>query len=288
VVADFHTNFHSYGRHYGWGWLTSLIYGYLRRFHNEAQLTLVPTRGMRERLAADGFRRLEVVARGVDTRLFRPERRDPGLRAAWGLKDGDLAVLYVGRIAAEKNLPMVLEAFAAIRRQRPDARLILVGDGPSLPDLEAGAAQHVYAGVRRGEDLARHYASADLFLFPSLTETFGNVTLEAMASGLAVLAYDYAAAAEYLVHGESGWLAPFDDPAAFVRGAEILASSPALCERMRVAAVATCAFLGWERVIDDLERALLRTVQAEIPAMQSSLLSRRPPAQLPPAGHPLG
>ncbi len=261
VVADFHTNFHSYGRHYGWGWLTQLIYRYLRRFHNDAQLTLVPTRGMRDQLARDGFRGLDVVARGVDTTLFRPDQRSDALRASWGLRPDQLAVLYVGRIAAEKNLPVVLQAFAAIRSRVPDARLILVGDGPSRPELQQTRPEHVHAGVRRGDDLAAHFASADLFLFPSLTETFGNVTLEAMASGLPVVAYDYAAAAEHIVHGDNGWLAPFDDSAAFVEGAVKLALDGALRQHMRVRAAQTCLPLGWNQVMDDLERALARTAR---------------------------
>ncbi len=281
VVADFHTNFHSYGRHYGWGWLTQLIYRYLRRFHNQAQLTLVPTRGMRERLAADGFRGLEVVSRGVDTGLFNPGRRSKALRTAWGLTDDDLAVLYVGRLAAEKNLPVVLQAFHALARVEPRARLVLVGDGPARPELQASQPQHVYAGVRRGEELAAHFASADLFLFPSLTETFGNVTLEAMASGLAVLAYDYAAAAEHIQHGISGWLAPFDDTAAFIAGAEHLAASPQLRSRLRNAAAAVSQALSWDRVIDDLERALIRTVHAEVQTLTPTLLNRQHGAPAP-------
>ena len=265
VVTDFHTNFHSYGRHYGWGWLTHAIYRYLRHFHNQANVTLVPTRGMRERLATDGFRRLEVVARGVDSALFNPQRRDPQLRAHWGLGASDLAVLHVGRLAAEKNLPLVFDAFTAIRRLEPRARLVLVGDGPARLNVRAEADTPIIrAGVRRDEDLATHYASADLFLFPSLTETFGNVTLEAMASGLAVLAYDYAAAGEHVIHGESGWLAPFDDRAAFLQGAELLASSPALRARLQSGAVDACARLGWQRVMDDLELALVRIVQIDL------------------------
>ncbi|MDE3009941.1 MAG: glycosyltransferase family 1 protein [Pseudomonadota bacterium] len=282
VVSDFHTNFHSYGRHYGWGWLTSLIYRYLRNFHNAAQLSLVPTRAMRERLASDGFRRLDVVARGVDTELFRPERRDPALRAQWGLGDDDLAVLHVGRLAPEKNLPLLLEAFTALRARQPRARLVLVGDGPERAALAESHCQPLIAGVQRGIELARHYASADMFVFPSLTETFGNVTLEAMASGLAVLAYDYAAAAEHIEHGESGWLATYDDPASFVQGACWLATAGS--ERVAIGdtAARNACMLDWERVIDALERALVRTVQAETPMLQAPPLHRR--SSVPSAG----
>lgn len=267
VVADFHTNFHSYGRHYGWGWFSRFIYGYLRHFHNRAQLTLVPTRGMRERLIADGFKRLEVVARGVDTHLFNPKRRDAELRLKWGLGPDDLAVLYVGRLAPEKNLPVVLRAFAEIQKTSPRAKLVLVGDGPARLQLQTEEPHYIFAGIRRDQDLAAHYASADIFLFPSLTETFGNVTLEAMASGLAVVAYDYAAAAEHMTHGESGLLVPYDDTPSFIQAAHTIAQSASLRAQIRAGAVLTCEPLGWEQVMDDMERALIKTVHAETQAI---------------------
>jgi glycosyltransferase involved in cell wall biosynthesis len=275
VVADFHTNFHSYGRHYGWGWFSQFIYGYLRHFHNRAQLTLVPTRGMRERLIADGFKRLEVVARGVDTHLFHPKKRDAELRLKWGLGPEDLAVLYVGRLAAEKNLPVVLSAFDAIQKVESRAKLVLVGDGPARATLETEQPNYIFAGIRRGEDLASHYASADVFLFPSLTETFGNVTLEAMASGLAVVAYDYAAAAEHMTHQESGLLVPYDDTPAFIQAAQSLAQSASLRSRIRAGAVLTCEPLGWEQVLDDMERALVKTVHADTQAILPAVTARR-------------
>ena len=275
VVADFHTNFHSYGRHYGWGMFSQVIYSYLRYFHNRAQLTLVPTRGMRERLIADGFKRLEVVARGVDTLLFHPKRRDAELRLKWGLGPEDLAVLYVGRLAAEKNLPVVLLAFDAIQKVEPRAKLVLVGDGPARATLETEKPHYIFAGIRRGEDLATHYASADIFLFPSLTETFGNVTLEAMASGLAVVAYDYAAAAEHITDRESGLLVPYDDTHSFIQAAQMLVQSANLRGRVRAGAVLSCEPLGWEQVLDDMERALIKTVHAETQAILPAIAAPR-------------
>jgi len=275
VVADFHTNFHSYGRHYGWGWFSQIIYGYLRHFHNRAQLTLVPTRGMRERLIADGFKRLEVVARGVDINLFNPKRRENELRLKWGLGPDDLAILYVGRLAPEKNLPVVLQAFDAIQKVEPRAKLVLVGDGPARATLETEQPNYIFAGIRRGEDLAAHYASADIFLFPSLTETFGNVTLEAMASGLAVVAYDYAAAAEHITDRESGLLVPYDDTSAFIQTAKTVVQSPSLRNRIRSGAVLSCEPLGWEQVMDDMERALVKTVHAETQAILPAVATPR-------------
>lgn len=207
VSSDFRTNFHAYSQHYGIGWLQKPIAAYLRKFHNRTLLTLVPTDAMRRDLSALGFRNLRVVARGVDTQLFTPQRRSDSLRASWGATPDDIVVLHVGRLAPEKNLDPVLVAFEQIRRSQPRAKLVFVGDGPARANLQGRCPDVVFAGMRIGEELAVHYASGDIFLFPSLTETFGNVTVEAMASGLAIVAYDYAAAAEYLEHGDSGLLA---------------------------------------------------------------------------------
>lgn len=219
ATTDFHTNFHNYSAHYGVGFLRNIIGGYLKGFHNRALCTFVPTRQLRAQLQDEGYRGLEVVARGVDTRLFNPTRRSAGLRRQWRVEDGDPVVAYVGRIAPEKNLPLVLSAFAAMRVRMPRARLVMVGDGPERARLQRRYPEHVFAGMRIQEDLACHYASADVFLFPSVTETFGNVTVEAMASGLAIVAFDYAAAHEHIEHGENGVLAPMGEGAAFERAA---------------------------------------------------------------------
>ncbi len=260
VVAGFHTNFHSYSRHYGVGWLQGPINAYLRHFHNRAQLTLVPTRQLQQALQDDRYRHVAVMARGVDTALFDPARRDTALRRAWGVQDSELAVLHVGRLAPEKNLGLLVRAFEAIRQQHPGSRLVLVGDGPAARALRCEHPEFVFAGARVGEVLARHYASADLFLFPSLTETFGNVLLEAMASGLAAVAFDDAAAALHLVHRRNGLKASKGEKGAFVRLAVALAAAPADRARYGSAARQTALALTWEAVFDGLVedyRALL-------------------------------
>jgi len=259
ISTGFHTNFHSYSQHYGVGFLKKPIAAYLRKFHNRAQATLVPTEDLRRELAAQGFENLRVVSRGVDTRLFSPVRRSPQLRRDWGAADGEPVALYVGRIAPEKNLKLVVDAFSGMRARVPQARLVMVGDGPERTALAARHPDIVFTGTRTGEDLAAHYASADIFLFPSLTETFGNVTLEAMASGLAVVAYDYAAAQQYLAHERSGLLAPFDDSEAFVRLAAALATDPGRAAFLRVRARASAERIDWDNVFDDFE-AVLRDV----------------------------
>ncbi len=257
VSSDFRTNFQAYGQHYGLGWLHRPLVAYLRRFHNRCDLTMVPTESLRQHLAAQGLERLRVVARGVDAQRFDPARRSPALRAQWGAGEDTPVVLHVGRLAPEKNLGLLLEAVQAMRRIDPRVRLVLVGDGP----LRAALAQRwagqgvVFAGARRGEDLATHYASGDIFLFPSVTETFGNVTPEAMASGLAVLAYGYAAAAQLIAEGENGLLAPLEQPALFIAQAERLARDAALVERLRRQARTAAVALAWPQIVGALESA---------------------------------
>ena len=254
--SAFHTNFHSYSKHYGFGLLKPALSAYLKRFHNQAACTFVPTHQLQAQLAQEGYRALKVVARGVDSDLFMPARRSAALRTRWGATDEDLVVLYVGRLAPEKNMPLVLSSFERIQRAVPSARLVLVGDGPQRAELEKSYPQHVFAGMRHGEDLAAHYASGDLFLFPSLTETFGNVTLEAMASGLAVVAYDYAAGREHIEHRRNGMLAALDDAEEFRRLAVDVATDPALRNRLRRGARMTASRIDWERVVDGLASAL--------------------------------
>lgn len=262
VVSDFHTNFHQYSRDYGLGWLYRPIAGYLRGFHNRTDATLVPTAALQADLTEQGYANVRVVSRGVDTALFGPHRRSRQLRAAWGLAENAPAVLYVGRLAPEKNLPLALEAFAAIAALEPRARLVLVGDGPSRGELERAYPQHVFAGMRRGEDLAGHYASGDLFLFPSRTETFGNVTTEALASGLAVVAYEYAAAGELIIDGENGFLAPCGDAPAFIAAAARAIECPTRRAAVRRSARLTAECLDWNRVVADFVQ-VLHTVIAE-------------------------
>ncbi len=263
VSTSFHTNFQQYSRHYRIGWLAAPIMAYLRHFHNQGVQTLVPTGELAEHLQSLGFRRTQVLARGIDTSLFSPHRRDPALRERWGVAPRSLAVLYVGRLAAEKNLELAIAAFQSIRRARPDARLILVGDGPMTSRLRARHPAFVYCGMRQGEDLANHYASADLFLFPSLTETFGNVVLEAMASGLAVAAFDYAAARAHVEPGLSGLLAPFGDADAFVAAATALARDADALEAMGQAARRGMARLDSEHIYDRLETLFLSAIRGE-------------------------
>ncbi|MBC2729633.1 MAG: glycosyltransferase family 1 protein [Thiobacillus sp.] len=270
VASDFHTNFHSYSSHYGFGLLRRAIVAYLRKFHNKAAVTLVPTEGIRRELLAHGYENIEIIGRGVDTQLFHPGRRDAALRAQWGVGENETAVLYVGRLAAEKNLSLVFSAFDAMHQAHPATRLVLVGDGPERAGWQAKRPDAIFCGTQVGETLAAHYASGDVFLFPSLTETWGNVTIEAMASGLAVVAYDCAAAEEIIRHGENGLKVAPEDQAAFIAQAASLAPDVARQRRLGTAAAARAAQLSWDAIIDSFERVLLRLAHPE-PATEPQL-----------------
>jgi glycosyltransferase involved in cell wall biosynthesis len=258
VTTDFHTNFHSYSAHYGVGWLKTPITAYLRKFHNKALSTLVPTESLRRELEVLGFRNLEVVARGVDTALFNPQRRSTAMRQDWGVKDGEPVALSVGRLAPEKNLPLVLRAYQLMRELQPRLRLVLVGDGPERTRLARENPEVIFAGMRTGEDLAAHYASADVFLFPSMTETYGNVTVEAMASGLAVVAYDYAAAQQHIRHHQNGVLVPFGAADDYVQAAAALVNDTVRIRAFGKNARAVTEKLDWSCIVAEFEQALLR------------------------------
>jgi glycosyltransferase involved in cell wall biosynthesis len=275
VCSEFRTNFHAYSQHYGLGFLHRLILGYLRRFHNATQCTMVPTQALHDQLKREGFRDLLTVARGVDVRRFDAAHRSDTLRAQWGAGPDDLVVTCVGRLAPEKNLATLVTAFEAIRRDQPHARLVLVGDGPMRKELEARCPDAIFAGQRMGDDLATHYASADLFLFPSITETFGNVTTEAMASGLAVVAFDYAAAQRLIRHGENGALAPYNDTPAFVATAARTAADLANCRVLGTRARASVMALDWDGIAAQVEGVMASVMRQVEPAADYAFASAR-------------
>lgn len=265
TVSEFRTNFDTYTRYYGVGWLGSPIRAYLRLFHNRTGCTMAPTKSLAADLVARGFRNVSVVGRGVDTRLFTPDRRDAELRRTWGASDRTLVALSVGRIAPEKNLDALKAAYEAMRFVNRDVLFVVVGDGPSKAEFEARCPGAILAGVRRDEDLARHYASADIMLFPSLTETYGNVTPEAMASGLAVIAYDYAAAAQLIRHGESGWLAGHGSRPDFVRLATEAAMDVDSVRRIGTRARSTSLQMSWHRIAAEVEAHYRAVIHGRTP-----------------------
>ena len=257
VASAVHTRFDLYMRDYGLALLEPVALRWMRRFHNRADVTLAQPRELEQFLEESGFERTRRLARAVDTARFDPQLRDPALRAEWGADPEEVVAIHVGRIAAEKNLALAVNAFRELQQHRPQARMVWVGDGPQRAALERDNPDFIFCGVKRGEDLARHFASADMFLFPSLSETFGNVTLESMASSLATVAFDYGAAREHLVDGMHG--ACVTDEKGFIDAVVRIGCNDALRSAMGERARAAVTGLHPDRVAADFD-ALLRDI----------------------------
>jgi glycosyltransferase involved in cell wall biosynthesis len=256
VTSSYHTQFHAYTRHYGLGLFRGLAIAWLRRLHNRTLRTFAPTPELCAELSELGFERLSVMSRGIDTRQFGPSRRSADLRQSWGAGPDDIVALHAGRMAVEKNYPLLLQAFTAMRAAEPRLRCVLVGDGPLAPSLRRDFSWAAFAGFMNRDELARYYASADVYIHPSLTETFGNVLTEAMASGLAVAAFDYAAARQFVQNEVNGLTVPCDRPDDLVAAGVRLVRDAGLRERLRHAAVASVGPLSWETVVARFEEAL--------------------------------
>lgn len=252
LVTSFHTNFHEYSRHYHVGWLEKGVIGYLRHFHAMAALNLVPDEKLIETLKEHGFKNCCYFGRGVDTGLFHPGKRSLERRKEWEADEDTPVFIHVSRVAAEKNIPLVLDSFRNyLQRFGPDsARMVVVGDGPERRRLQVRYPEVIFAGMRFDEELAACYASADCFVFASETETFGNVILEAMASGLAILAYDYAAPRQFLEDGISARLVKKGDEGAFCRTLLGMGTCRSRWPEWGEAARKKAESLSWDGVVD--------------------------------------
>jgi len=256
VTSDFRTNFQSYSKHYGVGWLRKPIVAYLRKFHNATACTMVPTNELKRTLSENGFANLKVVSRGVDTKLFNMGRRSSQLRQSWGADEHTKVLISVGRMAPEKNLEQVLRTYEALRLQDTQLKLVMVGDGPLREQFQQRHPSIIFPGMLSQTELAAYYASSDLFVFPSQTETFGNVTLEALASGIPVLAFDCAAARDWVQPGINGWLVPENNSDGFVDQAVAIFKSPNLLEQVSSSTRQQVVHLDWDQIAEQVESVL--------------------------------
>ena len=270
VSTDFRTNFHAYSQHYGIGWLSGAIMAYLKKFHNAAHATMVPTSQLQAELDKVGFKHLSVVPRGVDTDIFSPEHRSDALRTTWGADASTRVLLYVGRLAPEKNLKLVIQTYNNLKRSHPDIKLVLVGDGPMRTGLEKDNPEVIFAGFQTGASLAQHYASADIFLFASQTETFGNVTLEAMASKLAIVAFHHAAAGELIQSGVNGMLARTHSEVDFEMGVQTLLNNQALMHHVAEQACLSARALSWRMIVERTEGVFQHVMRQHIQSFTMS------------------
>lgn len=253
LVAHYQTDLATYAGCHGLGFLQPIAWRYLRTIHHLAERTYCPTPTVRRELQERGFRDLALCARGVDTVGFHPSRRDPALRARILGTDADQATpiaAYVGRLSPEKNLA----ALVTLARTRPDLPLLVVGDGPARPHLEgalAGTRAH-FTGELRGAPLAAAYASADLLLCTSLTETFCQVAQEAMASGLPVIGFRAGGVRDVVLDGETGLLCDPAHPRAWSAAVGTVADDATKRRGMALRARAVAEGRTWEAVFDRL------------------------------------
>jgi len=252
IVGGFHTNFREYLQNYGVDWIGRQVWRYQKWFHDRLDRTLVPSPDARDKLVRAGFSKVTVVGRGVDTKMFSPVRRSEALRREYGAAGETPIALVVGRVSTEKNIGLAIRAFDRMKQSCPGMVCMVVGDGPARAKLMRSHPDVLFPGYLTGERLAACCASCDIMLFPSETETFGNVLIEGMSSGLAVLAYDYAAAGWHGRHRVNLLKVGKGDEAAFLDAAvELL--DPATRGTLGASARETSESLRWPAIVSELE-----------------------------------
>ncbi|MCU0635066.1 MAG: glycosyltransferase family 1 protein [Gemmatimonadaceae bacterium] len=252
-VTSYHTSFAAYAAYYGLGSIALPGWHFLRWFHNSGARTFCPTRAIADDLAARGFARTAIWSRGVDVQQFAPTWRDEAWRASIGVAPHDRLVLYVGRLAAEKGIADVLAAAQQLQARAPSVRFAFVGDGPFAGEVARAAPPGTWLpGVLQGAALSRAYASADCFVFPSTTDTFGNVMLEAAASGLPIVAADVPQTRELIGGSGADVLVPAARPDLLASSIASLLADDARLRTARAAARHLAEGRAWSRVWDDL------------------------------------
>ena len=261
VVASYHTRYETYLRHYWYlRGLEKPLKRYLRWFYGAAREVYVPSWSVRAALLADGLRdNFKPWPRGIDTARFDPRKRSTAWREHHGIGPDEIVVLHVSRLVREKRLDTLT---AALRQLTVPHRVLIVGDGPEREFVQGELPNAIFTGFLAGEDLAAAYASSDIFVFPSDSESFGNVTLEAMASGLPCVCADATGSRSLVAAGETGFLAPADDAAAFARHITTLAQGRALRAALGGAARLRAQSFSWEETLAKMlgyYRAVLAT-----------------------------
>ena len=252
AVASFHTRFDTYPRYYNMRWFEKYVTRYMRSFYRRCEHVYAPSQSMADELRSDGIGRdIRLWTRGVDSDLFNPARRDEDWREAVGFAANDVVVAFVGRLVLEKGIDIFADAFLKAQDSTPALKALVVGDGPERAQFAGKLPGAVFTGYLQGPDLARAYASADIFFNPSITETFGNVTLEAMASGLPSICAAAAGSKSLVEDGATGFLA---EPCAdgFAGKLARLGADGEMRRRFGEAALAQSAAFSWDAVLAEL------------------------------------
>lgn len=265
VLASVHTRFETYLRYYGLGFVEPLIEGIIRQFYNRCDALVAPSQSMIDTLRAQGMNEdISLWTRGVDRTVFEPQKRDLDWREGVGIGRDELAVAFLGRLVMEKGLDVFAETMAELRRRGVPHRVLVIGDGPARGWFEERLPEGRFVGFQTGGDLGRALASADLFFNPSVTETFGNVTLEAMASGLPVVAAGATGSTSLVRGGETGTLvAPGPDVAArYADAIERYLTDPELRGAHGAAGERRSRDFSWDAINQAVANVYLRLVEA--------------------------
>jgi len=266
TVATFHTRFDTYLRYYRLGWLEPLVTRYLRHFYADCDQVYVPSNSMLQVLRQQDIGGdLRIWSRGVDCNLFDPAKRDMAWRRARGIQDEDVVICFVGRLVREKGLDAFVTALRELRARDVRHSVLLVGDGPERHWLSARLDRAIFTGFLEAEALARAYASADVFFFPSVTETFGNVTLEAMAAGLPTVCADATGSRSLVLHGTTGFLVPPNRGAGYVDFLVRLATEPKLRQQLGRAAHERAQTFDWNAVMYSLLGCYVQALERHHP-----------------------
>lgn len=255
VVASLHTRFETYPAFYGMGFLRRPLERYLAQFYRDCDLTLAPNEGVADLLAGWGVRNVRVWSRGVDRTQFSPGWRDMEWRRRLGYGDDEMVLLFFGRIVAEKGIACFARVVARLRAEGLPVRPLVIGDGPATDDFAASLGDSVFLGHLDGPALSRAVASADILLNPSVSEAFGNVNLEAMASGVVVVSADVPSASSLVTDRREGVLVPPGDVRAFAHEIAALARHPLLRRAMARHALDRAACFEWTRTLSAVAEA---------------------------------
>jgi phosphatidylinositol alpha 1,6-mannosyltransferase len=253
VVSSYHTHFTSYLEYYKLKWAEPLIWGYLRWFYNNCLHTYVPSHSMIEELSRQGIKsKLKIWARGIDFERFNPSKRDIDFRRSVGVADDDILVSFVSRLVWEKEMETLRSTFIDLMKINPKIKTLIVGDGPAGDTLRNTMSDTIFMGYQSGNDLARMYASSDIFMFPSITETFGNVTLEAMASGVPAVVANAQGNNSLVMNTFNGFLVTPRDVPEFVRLINKIAINPELRLKMSKNALEFACTFTWNNIFAEL------------------------------------
>ncbi len=262
VLASVHTRFETYPRYYGFGFVEPLFVSLLRRFYKRCDAIVAPSASMIAELREQGMHEdIGTWSRGVDRGIFTPHQRDLEWRRALGIADDDMAIGFLGRLVLEKGIDIFAETMVELRKRNVPHQVLVIGEGPAKDFFAEKVPEAKFVGFQQGRDLGRAVASMDVLLNPSVTETFGNVTLEAMACGVPVVAADATGAASLVVDGETGYLVPPREIAAYVHKLSAYSADPDLRRSHGQAGANRADEFDWDAINGAVAETYLRLIE---------------------------